>query len=93
MTTTVSGQAAKIKALEQQVSELTALSETLSAQLDAKTDEASELKLQLEEAQNASPVKVVAEPERIIEIREVIKYVEKQEKVDQLTQELQTMQQ
>ena len=62
------------------------------AQLEEKTEEASELKSQLEQAQNASPVKVMQEPERIIEVREVIKYVEKQtcESCDQLKQELQS---
>ena len=62
------------------------------AQLEEKTEEASELKSQLEQALNASPVKVMQEPERIIEVREVIKYVEKQtcESCDQLKQELQS---
>ena len=88
LSSTVSGQAAKIREQESQIAELNFQCDSLKDQAEVKLQEVQNLKSQLEEALNVPPVKI-PEPERIVEVREVVQYVEKSDcaSCDRLTSE------
>ena len=76
LSTTVTGQAARVREQDNQIAELIDKADKQRVELEAKCREAESLKTQAEQLSRDAPAAVVNETPTTVEVREVIKYVD-----------------